>query len=179
MRLLTLVILWILRHCYLVAQLYMFLGSLPRYYLGLNEKVKIKSCFLMCCRTTCSKTHLFIMLRNRFLSHRPCGGWLAYILKLRISLEWAVHIGESSYLILWATWFWKPCSVSELIFSLAAVLSNSAEAFLAWAGYSVRDTWIWIMALKTQRLKMGLLLIMRAVSSERAPGEILETKLNS
>lgn len=64
MRLLTLIILWILRRCYLVAELYSLLGSIPRHYLGLNEKVKINSCFLMCCRTSCSKKHLFVMLRN-------------------------------------------------------------------------------------------------------------------
>lgn len=148
MRLLTLIILWILRHCYLVAQLYLLLGSVPRYYLGLNEKVKIKSCFLMCCRTSCSKKHLFIMLRNHFLSHRPCSGWLTYVLKHRSRLwvwERAVQSDESSCLTLWATWIWKLCSVTELIdrvYSLAAVLSDFAEAFLSRAGHLVMDTWI-------------------------------------
>ena len=144
MRLLTLIILWILGHCYLVAQLYLLLGSVPRYYLGLNEKVKIKSCFLMCSRTSCSKKHLFIMLRNHFLSHRPYGGWLIYILKHRSKLgkgcpNWWVQLldtlGNLSLEILL-------CCRADRVYSLAAVLSDWAEAFLAWAGHSVRDTWI-------------------------------------
>lgn len=126
MRLLTLIILWILGHCYLVAQLYLLLGSVPRYYLGLNEKVKIKSCFLMCCRTSCSKKHLFIMLRNRFLSHRPRGGWLTYILKHRRKLgkdcpDWWVQLldtlGNLGLEIL-------PCHRADRVYSLAAVFSG-------------------------------------------------------
>lgn len=34
------------------------------------------------------------------------------------------------------------------------------------------------MTVKTQRLEIGLLLIMRAVGSETAPGGVLETKPN-
>lgn len=150
MRLLTLIILWILGHCYLVAQLYLLLGSVPRYYLGLNEKVKIKSCFLMCCRTSCSKKHLFIMLRNRFLSHRPCGGWLTYILKHRSKLGkgcpgWQVQSLDTLGNLALETVL---CCRADGVYSLAAVLSDSAEAFLAWAGHSVRGTWVWIMALR-------------------------------
>ena len=185
-RLLTLIILWILGHCYLVAQLYLHLGSVPRYYLGLNEKVKIKSCFLMCCRTSCSKKHLFIMLRNRFLSHRTCGGWLAFTSwNIAASLERAVQIHESSYLILWASQVWKLCSVTELIGFIPLLQCSVTLLMLSWheqgiqwgPGYGYElNQWIWIIDLKTQRLEVGLLLIMRAVGSETASGGVLETK---
>lgn len=180
MRLLTLIILWILRHCYLVAQLYLFLGSVPRYYLGLNEKVKINSCFLMCCRTSCSKKHLFIKLRNCFLSHSPRGDWLTCILKHRSKLgkgcpdRWVQLLDTLGNLGLETLL----CRRADSVYSLAVVLRDSAEAFLAWVGHLVRDTWIWIMALKTQRLEMGLLLNRRAVGSETGPGRVPETKSN-
>lgn len=140
MRLLTLIILWILKHSYLVAQLFLLLGSVPRYYLGLNGKVKIKSCFLMCCRTSCSKKHLFIMLRNLFVSHGPCGGWLTYILKHRSEFEkdcpvWSVQLPDTLGNLGLETLL---CCRADRVYSLIGVLSNSAEAFLAWAEHSVR-----------------------------------------
>lgn len=93
-------------------------------------------------------------------------------------MERTVQIGESSYLILWVTWVWKSCPVTELIgFIPWLQCSAAAEAFLAWDGHLMRDTWIWVVALKTERLEMGLL-IMRAVGSETAPGGVLETKPN-